>query len=252
MNAYESFALVYDRLMADMPYDEWQRMAKEALERYQIHPARIVDLGCGTGSLTLPLAKDAAEVIGIDLSETMLTMAREKANAYGRVGDKVQWVCQDMRSWSIPDPADAVFSFCDCINYITELDDVRAVFEHTARNLRSGGLFMFDMHHARQFEQYEQEQPFTLDEQDIAYMWHCDYDREQQQIEHDLVIFVQDNESERYHRIDEVHVQRAYETETVIEMLKEAGFEQIEVFADFAWQSADEESMRLFVTAVRQ
>ncbi|UHA75822.1 class I SAM-dependent DNA methyltransferase [Paenibacillus sp. 481] len=252
MESYGRFATVYDRLMADMPYEQWVSFATEAWHRYGSgKPTTVVDLGCGTGNVTLPLAASGYQLTGIDLSETMLAIARDKYDSAAPSRGTVQWVCQDMREWAVPEPVDAVVSFCDCLNYVTEPDDVKKVFQATYNQLRAGGTFVFDVHHVRQFEQYAETQPFAYDEGDVSYIWFCDYDEELSQIQHELTLFVQDEASGMYERIDESHTQRAYDLEWLRTSLAEAGFTEVNVFADFKWASPDEQSHRLFIVAVK-
>ena len=220
MDAYGQFALVYDRLMEDMPYDEWVTFTEAAWKHYGIVPKSVADIGCGTGSVALPLAQRGYQVIGIDLSESMLSIAREKESQLGRMRGCVQWVCQDMREWSVPEPVDTVVCYCDSINYLTETEDVRSFIQQTYSQLRPGGLFLFDMHHERQFEQYATEQPFTLDEGDVA-----------------------------YDRIDETHLERAYDPDWIIKELKLAGFDEVNLHGEFQLADPDETSNRLFVAA---
>lgn len=249
MEAYGQFALVYDRLMGDMPYEQWISFTEQAWKHYGISPKTVADLGCGTGSVTLPLAQRGYQMIGIDLSESMLAIAREKESQLGRLRGSVQWVCQDMRNWEVPEPVDAVVCYCDSINYLIESADVTSFLKQTYSQLRSGGLFLFDMHHERQFEQYAAEQPFTLDEGDVAYIWHSEYDESRKQIEHQLTIFVEDEQSGRYDRIDEVHVERAYDPEWMVSELQAAGFDEIVLHGEYELSDPDETTNRLFIAA---
>jgi len=252
MISYGRVAEVYDRLMEDMPYDQWVSFARQAWERFGSGEVRsIVDLGCGTGSTALPLAKLGYDVIGIDISESMLSIASSKGIEAGPLKGDVRWVNQDMCDWAMPGEADAVVSFCDSLNYVTEEDDVKRAFQATYNNLRSGGVFLFDVLHVRQFEHYAETQPFAYDDEDISYIWFSDYDEERQEIEHQLTLFVRQLSGGLYERIDEEHVERAYDPDWLERMLKEAGFGHVEQFADFEWQSPDEESRRIFFVAVK-
>jgi len=251
MRAYRQFASVYDRLMEDMPYPEWLRFARQCWERTGI-PETVVDLGCGTGNIAIPLAKSGFRVFGIDLSADMLAVARSKWDAQPQrySGDgSIRWLQQDMRDWELPERVDTVLSFCDCINYLLEEEDVEAAFRATRRGLKDGGLFLFDVHAPRQLERYAEEQPFTLDERDIAYIWTSEYTPDRREIEHHLTIFARDGEDGRFVRFEETHVQRAYEPEWIRGALMRAGFSHVEMYADFKLERPDDNAERLFFAA---
>ena len=261
MKSYRQFAAVYDRLMEEMPYAEWLSFARRCWDRYGM-PATIVDLGCGTGNIAIPLAKAGFRVFGVDLSADMLAMARNKWEAGGgrsliasAENGSIRWLQQDMSDWELPEPVDAVISFCDSLNYLTEPEDIVSTFRRTFEGLAPGGLFLFDVHAPSQLERYAEEQPFVLDEKDVAYMWVCDYDPERMEIEHDLTFFVREESgaggpnSGLYYRFEESHVQRAYDPDWLAGQLAAAGFEVLHRFADFKWADANEESERLFFVA---
>jgi len=250
------FARVYDRLMEDMPYEEWHRFLREAWKRYKISPRKVVDLGCGTGRQTVTLARDGLHLVGIDLSEHMLAAAQEQAErhkaAITAAGGSVAWIHQDMREWDIAEEADAVVCLCDGINYMLSERDVRAVFTRTYAGLRDGGLFVFDVLTRRQFERYASEQPFTYDDEDIAYIWYSDWAPDERLITHELTMFVlRDEKDQLFARFRETHRQRAHEEDELIRWLREAGFRSVDTFADFAWRQVTDDATRMFVCAVK-
>jgi SAM-dependent methyltransferase len=236
--------------MEDMPYPDWIRFTEACFERYG-QPVDVVDLGCGTGTLTLPLARRGYAMTGIDLSNDMLSIARQKEQ--DQVGtSNIQWLEQDMRELELNRTADAIVSFCDCLNYITEEEGIIQTFHQVANHLRAGGLFFFDVHHPKQLKRYNDSQPFTLNEEDIAYIWTCEYTEDLAQIEHELTIFAADPDHPAvFRRIDETHVQRAYSVEWLKLHLQEAGFTQVDVFGDFAFESVNEETERVFFAAIK-
>jgi len=261
MRSYRQFASVYDRLMEEMPYAEWLRFARRCWDRYGM-PASVVDLGCGTGNIAIPLAKSGFSVFGIDLSADMLAVARSKWEAGGRSArsseaaeaGSIRWLQQDMRDWELPVPVDSVVCFCDCLNYLTEKEDVEAALRRTFDGLVPGGLFLFDVHAPGQLERYAKEQPFVLDEKDIAYLWTCEYDPSRMEIEHDLTFFVREESDGAgsaglYRRFEESHIQRAYDPQWLADRLRAAGFELLHRCADFSWAEPDDESERLFFVA---
>ncbi|MBB3108943.1 SAM-dependent methyltransferase [Paenibacillus phyllosphaerae] len=257
MEAYQQFATVYDRLMEDMPYPQWLQFAQDCWERLGM-PKTIADLGAGTGSIAIPLAQKGHEVYAIDLAADMLTIGRAKwesqpQRALRAEGGSLHWLEQDMREWELPKQVDAVISFCDCLNYLTEPEDVVETFQATWEGLAPGGTFLFDVHAKRQLERYAAEQPFVFDEQDVAYIWVSDYDEEREEIEHHLTIFAREGQhgGAKYTRFEEVHVQRAYDPRWLEAQLRKAGFSHIELYADFTFDAPNPQSERLFFVCVK-
>jgi SAM-dependent methyltransferase len=270
--AYGLLARVYDRLMEEMPYRKWLRFLAECFARYG-KPERIVDLGCGTGNLAIPLAQAGYRVLGIDLSEDMLAVARRKAEGVRLpAGGALAWSRQDMRSWQAEEPADCVFSFCDCLNYVLDEDGIRRVFRQTFAGLRPGGLFAFDVHAPARMPVYAEEQPYVWDEDGLACIWTCEYDPDRILVEHRLTFFVREEAGGeeggagagpspgegsgdrsggdgRYARFREVHRQRAYMPDFLSDELRRAGFTVLDRCADFGWHPPDDESERLFFVA---
>ncbi len=256
--AYTQFAYHYDRLMTDMPYPSWMSFLRQCWIRFDVRPRTLVDLGSGTGSLSLPIAQDGMQVVGLDISTDMLAVAQYKTDELRKLsrfakGGSVQWLEQDMREWELPDPVDCAISFCDCLNYLTEEDDVRLTFERTYAGLTSGGLFIFDVHAPQQLVGYAESQPFIMDEADISYIWTCDYDETRMEIEHHLSIFNRQdvNGTQLYRKIEETHIQRAYPQQWIEALLRASGFEILSVSADFTFDTPTELSERLFFVARR-
>lgn len=253
--SYRHFAYVYDRLMDDTPYPQWLKFVHSFWSEHGA-PRTVVELGCGTGSLAIPLAQTGIRVTGVDLSTDMLAVARDKEESVLRrsafaAGGSVRWLEQDMREWAAPEPADAVISFCDSMNYVTEPEGIVQVFRSTYEGLRAGGCFLFDMLTAKQFAEYAEAQPFVLNDEDIAYIWTVEYDGDERRIRHDLTVFVQDEAAEtgRYLRFDEVHEQRAYPVEWIFRQLEESGFAEIRAYGDFRFVEADASTNRVFFVA---
>ena len=258
MQCYEKFADVYDQLMRHMPYDDWVHFVTTAWNRYGI-PRTVVELGCGTGCITTRLALCGYRMVGIDISSNMLAIARHKTDECSQTRllyerGQLQWIQQDMTQWTYTTPVHSVISFCDVINYLLDEQDVRSTFERTFERLEVGGTFIFDVHHSNTFVTYAQQQPFVLDEPSISYIWTCQLDDIRSQIQHDLTVFVReddDEKSEHFQRFHETHHQRAYDVQWVRDQLLAVGFQTVEYYGDFTWEKPTEQAQRIFYIAVK-
>ena len=140
---YAELAIVYDVMAGDPAietfYGEWRRSLRAAMAERRVRPRVLVDLACGTGNSTVPWARRRSlRVVGVDRSEAMLRVAREKSSA-------VRWYRQDLRRLRIPERADVVTCHFDALNHVLRDADLQRVFDNVARVLREGGLFQFDL-----------------------------------------------------------------------------------------------------------
>jgi ubiquinone/menaquinone biosynthesis C-methylase UbiE len=243
--AYAHLAAVYDRLMADSPYDQWLAWIERVWSRWG-RPERVIDLGCGTGSIAIPLAKRGYRVTGVDLSAEMLAIAYDKMR---REQAEVTWVEQDMRDLQLP-PADAVISLCDSLSYLTEEADVKQTFQRVYDHLNPGGTFLFDVHSPYKILHVFGNHTFALVDDEVSYIWQCFCDPARLEVEHQLTFFLRQTGG-LYQRVEEAHWQRAYQPLQLIGWLKEAGFEEISLTADFLDLPPQETSERLFFAARR-
>lgn len=241
--SYVHLAAVYDALMADTPYPQWLEWA-DAFWQKTKRPRTILDLGCGTGSIAIPLARQGYTVFGLDLSEEMLAIAYEKMQQ-ARV--QVTWTRQDMRDFSVQ-PVDCVLSFCDSSSYLLEEDDVKQMYRHVYDHLEPNGWFLFDVHSPAKILDGYGDNTFTWVEDDLSYIWQCVHDPLLFEVEHQLTFFLKEQNG-LYRRLEEVHVQRAYHLTSHLNWLREAGFTDITVTADFTNLPPQAHSERLFFTA---
>ena len=142
MDAYTGFAAVYDLFMDGVPYEEWADRIMENLKEYGIEDGLVLDLGCGTGSMTELLAGAGYDMIGVDASEEMLELADEKKE---KSGHDILYLLQDMREFELYGTVRAIVSVCDSLNYVTEEADLFQVFRLAHNYLDPDGVFLFDM-----------------------------------------------------------------------------------------------------------
>lgn len=247
MPTYKNFALLYDELMKDAPYDKWIQFTKKILPKKQIN--HVVDLGCGTGEITIRLAKEFNHVYGIDLSESMLTIAQQKA-----IAEKVDvtWIEQDIRNLTGFQDVELFISYCDVINYIIDKNDVKRVFENVHRSLTNGGLFIFDFHSMEHVKKNLIDKTFSYTDENIAYIWHCLPTNTPGEMVHDMTFFhKRTQQSTCYERFEEVHYQRTFSMDTYKQLLEDANFTKIEFYSDFSYENtiSERKSERIFVVA---
>ena len=142
MEAYSDFARVYDIFMDNVEYEKWAEYLIGSLKEYGIEDGIVLELGCGTGVMTELLAESGYDMIGVDNSEEMLGEAMEKR---AESGHEILYLEQDMREFELYGTVRAIASVCDCMNYITEEEDLLTVFKLVNNYLDPEGIFIFDM-----------------------------------------------------------------------------------------------------------
>jgi SAM-dependent methyltransferase len=243
---YERFAYVYDALMEGAPYDRWLELLITRMERYGTDGREVLDLACGTGELTLELAKHGFAVSGVDLSEEMLAVANGKAVNQGL---SIPFYQQNMAELDGLGEYDCVTIFCDSLNYVRDEKDIPRTFNHVHSHLKEDGLFLFDVHSVYKIEHVFKNETFSVNDDDISYIWDCFPGDEPYSVEHDLSFFVLDRESGLYDRFNEFHYQRTYPMEQYEKWLLESGFELLEVLSDLEEQPVHEKTERILFVA---
>lgn len=248
MDAYTSFASVYDMFMDNIPYEEWCAYLTSLLREYGVKDGIVLDLGCGTGSLTELLAKQGYDMIGVDFSEDMLQIAMEKRMQSGL---PILYLQQDMREFELYGTVRAVVSICDSMNYILEYGDLVQVFRLVNNYLDPGGIFIFDLNTEYKYREILGQSTIAEDREESSFIWDNDYDEEERINEYDLTLFIRE-EGELYRKYQETHFQRAYSLKEVEAAVKEAGMEFVTAYDAFTRKMPDETSERIYVVAREQ
>lgn len=238
---YRDFAYLYDRLMGDVDYIEWADYIEGLFERNKIKPQLIADLGCGTGSFCLEMSKRGYEMIGIDQSVEMLNCAKQKAL---EAGADILYLNQDMTSFELYGTVDVITCLMDSVNYVTYKNDLKRFFKLVNNYLNPGGLFIFDINSPYKFEQILSTNVFCETNKDISYIWQNSYDKSKKLCRFDLSFFVL--EGELYRRFDEIHYERCYEIDEIVDMLRTAGISDYTVYGALKYQKPSKKSDRLF------
>ena len=224
---YTAFARVYDRLMSDVDYAAWAAHYARLMQERGVGPgSRVLECACGTGGLTLPLAKAGYRVTGVDLSADMLAVAMERARA---AGVTVPFVRQDMQKLATPRPVDCVLATCDGVNYLDTREKAARFFGAAYAALRPGGALIFDVSTPHKLQNTLGDHTLTRDEGDISYIWQNNYDEKSACVEMSLAIFVRGADG-RYDRLEETQRQRAHSRRELGAWLREAGFADIHFF----------------------
>ena len=248
MEAYSGFAKVYDLFMDNIPYEEWTDYVKELFAEEGVKDGILLDLGCGTGSVTELLAESGFDMIGIDNSEEMLEIAMEKREESGH---DILYLLQDMREFELYGTVKGVVSICDSMNYILDDEDLLDVFKLVHNYLDNEGIFIFDMNTMYKYEQILADNTFAEDREESSFIWENYYDEEEEINQYDLSLFVQEEDG-RYRKYEETHLQRAYEQQCVEELIKESGLELLHVYDAFTKDLPAEDSQRIYFVCRRR
>lgn len=221
MEPYTGFAGVYDTFMDNVPYEEWTEYIAAVLREYKIEDGLVLELGCGTGSMTEVLAEYGYDMIGVDNSEDMLQLAIDKRRSSGH---DILYLLQDMREFELYGTVRAVISACDSINYITDHEDLLEVFRLVNNYLDPQGIFIFDFNTEYKYRELLGDRVIAEERTECSFIWDNYYDEKEQLNEYELTLFVQSGEDENlYRKYQEIHYQRAYSLEIIQSLLKKAG-----------------------------
>lgn len=221
MNTYTDFASVYDTFMDDTPYDRWCKVITDLLKQHGIEDGLVLDLGCGTGNMTQRLAEEGYDMIGVDYSSQMLSVAMEKMRTSGK---DILYLLQDMREFELYGTVRAVVSVCDSVNYLLEKEELVETFRLVNNYLDPGGIFLFDFNTVYKYKEVIGDTTIAENREECSFIWENYYYEEDKINEYDLTLFVK-QEDGRYQRFHENHYQRGYDAKEMKRILEEAGLE---------------------------
>ena len=245
MEAYTNFAEVYDTFMDNVPYEQWAAYIKETLKEDGIADGLVLELGCGTGSMTERLAEAGYDMIGVDNSADMLEIALDKR---GKSGQDILYLLQDMREFELYGTVRAIISACDCVNYVTEDEDLLQVFRLVNNYLDPEGIFIFDLNTLYKYENILGEQTIGETREDHCFIWDNYYDKESQINEYVLNLFIQGGDG-RYDRCEEVHYQKGYALTEIRELIEAAGMIWEGAYDAFTMEPPKADSERVYIVA---
>lgn len=243
MEQYSEFAFVYDELMDEVDYDSWVKYLEDIIDREGVKVKNVLELACGTGNITIPLAKKHYDIAGIDISYEMLGVAREKAE---KDGLELVLLEQDITELDFDiEDLDCILCACDGFNYIIDDNDLRSVFQKTYKLLKDKGLFIFDISSYYKLSQVLGNNMYGENREDITYMWQNYFYEEDNTLDMDLAFFIKDEDG-KYNKFEEEHQQRAYTQQEIFNHLKDTGFSEIKIYGDFTFEEPTNTSQRIF------
>ena len=243
MDAYQNLAKSYDRLTNDVDYEATVEFYIQILEREGLKPRTVVDLACGTGSVTEILARKGYVVTGVDMSEEMLTEAMAKVMD---MENPPRFVCQKLQELKLPVAVDMAVCALDSLDYVTDPDDCAEAIRRTYKALNPGGIFIFDVNTPEKLRAMDG-QVFLDEDDDVYCVWRGEFDEETNICSYGMDLF--QRHGAVWERSFEEHREYAYSARQLTGYLKAAGFTSIEVYADRLFEAPREGEQRIYFKA---
>ena len=248
MNSYTFFAEYYDMLMAeDFDYERIADYLENLFDMYKKDAELVCELACGTGNITIPLAKRGYDMTAVDVSADMLGIAKSKAAGAGQSG--ILFLNQDMTRLDLYGTMDVIFCMIDGINYIISPYSLFGMFKRIKTCfLEPGGVFIFDLSTEYKLKDIIASNTFIYNSDDLFYTWENRY-LEKKRISDMYLTFFARNKNGSYRRFYERHLQRAYREEELVKMLKSAGFDKVDVYEAMSFEKPKDDSQRIVFAA---
>lgn len=240
MDSYGKLAGIYDELMVDFNYEDWFNYIEDILGKYNKKPKKVLEMACGTGNLSYHLGGKGYNLTCFDLSSDMLSRADKKLFGF----KNVKILNQNMIDFNLYETFDCIVSICDSINYITKEDDLLETFKNVWNHLEDDGIFIFDINSFYKLKYIIGNNIFTEDREDIFYTWQNYFDDDENICEFYLTFFLSED-GKTFERFDEDHIEKAYKVEEIVQLLKKAGFKDIDCFEAFSFQNPSDETERI-------
>ena len=199
MDAYTSFAQVYDLFMDNVPYEQWCEFLCRLLKKQNIADGPVLDLGCGTGKMTRLMSERGYDMTGVDNSAEMLQIA-----AMQQTDVPILYLLQDMQELELDGCVRAVYSVCDCINYVIDEEELLSAFEKVYEYLEENGVFIFDVNTSYKYTELLAENTFAESREEGSFIWDNYYDAEEEINEYDLTLFIPEKDG-LYRKFAETH-----------------------------------------------
>lgn len=238
---YSDFAEIYDKLQ-DIDYGSFTAYYEQIFKKLGIKPELVLDLACGTGNITIPMAESGYEMIGVDISEEMLGIAADKARA-GNLD--ILFLNQDMTKFELYGTVDAAICALDGVNYLTQDGELLKMLALIKNYLNPGGIFIFDINSGHKLKNILGDNTFVYDEQDIYCVWSNSYDEDERICSFTLDFFKRENGG-LYQRFEEYQEERAYSITEIKNAAESVGLTLYGCFDDRSFNTASDTSERIF------
>jgi ubiquinone/menaquinone biosynthesis C-methylase UbiE len=245
--SYSSFAQYYDSLTHNVDYAGRAEYFCTLFKKLNHSTGITLDLACGTGNLTIELAKRGIDVYGIDGSASMLSVAHQKAADEGLV---ILFLCQQMQSIDLYGTVDTVVCALDSINHMTSESDVLKTFERVSLFLNPGGCFIFDINSIYKHKYVLANNIFVYDTDDVYCVWQNRFEEKSNRVGISLDFF--GREGNTYYRSSEHFYERAYSTNLIVSMLEKAGLKMVGLFDDLSFDAPNDKTERIIVAAIKK
>lgn len=243
MNAYHALAASYDRLTNDVDYAAIVAFYHQILEKEKLHPKSAIDLACGTGSVALLLAERYDRVIGVDMSEEMLTVAFQRAVEQEK---QPLFICQKLQELYLPRAVDMAVCALDGLDYILNPADCEKAIQRVYKALNPGGIFIFDVNTPEKLRAMDG-QVFLDEDEDVYCVWRGEFNEQTNICSYGMDLF--QRQGEIWRRSFEEHQEYAYTAQQLTEYLKAAGFTRIRVYGDGKLEAPEEGEQRIYFSA---
>ncbi len=238
---YNDFAAVYDKLQ-DVNYNDFVDYYEKIFERFGKKPSLVLDLACGTGNITIPMAKRGYDMLALDLSCEMLNIARNKAYDEDL---NIMFLNQDMTEFELYGTVDAIICALDGVNYLTEKGDLDKLFALVKNYLNPGGIMIFDINSEYKLSEILGNNTFVYEDDELYYVWRNNYSPETRVCEFGLNFFVE-NEDGTYDRFDEFQEEMAYSIDDITTAVQGAGLVCEGFYKPFTFTTASDTDERIF------
>lgn len=241
--SYSSFAEVYDKLTFNVEYEKRAEYIRSLLVKNGCESGILLDLACGTGTLSKELASYGYDMILVDSSPEMLTFARERL-------PEALILCQSMTELDLYGTINCAVCSLDSVNHLLKPCDVKSAFSSVSLFMEQGGVFVFDVNTVYKHEKILGNNNFVYEKDDVFCVWQNLYKRKSKTVDINLDIFI--NENGKYQRQSESFSERAYTIEEITKWLSETGFDVKNIYDDMTFNLPHEESERVYFAAVKR